>query len=335
MRRWPLLLVLPLLVVAPPPAWAQDERSEVERIRDAAEAFDAGRRAFTAGDYTTAAESFESADRDAPAPEALRMAIRARMAAKQYDRVATLATAALKRYPDDDVTVAFAKEMLAKVPKRLHRIEIACDEPCALAVDRKVTPFAETTEATIFVEPGEHEVVAGWSQGRTKKQSVDASEQGETQLRFEAPPLPEPDDGQGEEDEKVERKPPGKPPEEADGLPRGVFYGAVGVSAVLAGVTTWSALDMRSNPGKDKVREDCAGQDESCPTYQDALSSQRRTNVLLAVTGVAAVGTAVLGGFFTDWSDQPVEERSAKPRPHVTPSLSLGQGVFVGASGRF
>ena len=90
---------------------------------------------------------------------------------------------------------------------------------------------------------------------------------------------------------------------------------------------------MRSNPGKNKVREDCAGQDESCPTYQDALSAQNRTNVLLITTGIAAVGTTLLGGFFTDWSDSkaPADETGAR----IVPTVGLNDGVFLRANGRF
>jgi hypothetical protein len=332
MRRWPLLLCFTLGWATTTYAWAGDGRSEVERIRAAAEEFDSGRRAFTAGDFTTAAEHFENADRDAPAPEALRMAIRARLAAKHYDRVATLAASALARYPDDEPTVTFAKQVLAKVPDRLHRLTIRCNEACTLLVDRKVAPWGESTEAVIYVEPGEHEVAAGWSQGRTKTLSVDAEKGGQTEMTFEAPPLtdePSPPVKAPEPPKKVD-EPTAEP---SKGLSPTVFYGAVGLTAVLTGVTVWSTLDMRANPGKDQVREDCAGQDESCPTYQDALSSQKRTNVLLVATGIAAAGTAVLGGFFTDWSDQPEQEASQGSR--VVPTISVGQGVFVGANGRF
>ncbi len=312
----------------------RDRRSEVERVRDAAEAFDAGRKAFTTGDFATAAEYFERADRDSPAPEALRMAIRARMATKEYARMATLATSALARYPDDEVTAEFAKQKLAQIPDRLHRLAIQCDEPCGLLVDRKVAPFSEITEAVIYVEPGDHEVMAGWSEGRTSKKQVTAEPSEETELAFEAPPLPEPE----LEPETPKPEAPDEDPEtdagpaEERGLPPAYFYGAAGVSAVLAGATLWSTLDMRANPGKDKVREDCAGQDESCPTYQDALSSQRRTNTLLAVTGIAAVGTAVLGAYFTDWSGS---AKSNEEEGHLSPTLSVGHGVFVGAHGQF
>ena len=38
---------------------------------------------------------------------------------------------------------------------------------------------------------------------------------------------------------------------------------------------------------------------------QDALSVQRRTNVLLVATGVVGLGTGVLGALFTNWSGSP------------------------------
>lgn len=330
MHRW-FWLLSAVVVLSPVRAWGDDERSEVERIRTAAEEFDAGRRAFTAGDFASAAEHFENADRDAPAPEALRMAIRARFAAKHFDRVATLATAALDRYPDDKSTVAFAKEMLAKVPKRLHRLTVTCDEPCTLLLDRRIAPTAESTSSVIYVEPGEHDIVAGWSEGRTKRRTVDAEAGGATELAFEAPPIPE------KPPEPVPPPPKPKPVEPKEEEPKGLqpvyFYGALGITGVLTGVTVWSALDMRADPGKDKVREDCAGKDESCPTYQDALSSQKRTNVLLITTGVAAAGTAVLGAFFTDWSG--AKDESGMERVGVTPTLGIGEGVFVGANGTF
>jgi hypothetical protein len=335
MPRWPILLCA-LLSASPVHAQTANKRSEVERVRAAAEEFDAGRRAFTAGDFTTAAEHFENADRDAPAPEALRMAIRARLAAKQPDRVATLAAAAIARYPNDEATVTFAKQTLAKVPKRLHRLSIRCDEACTLLVDRRLVPGTEATESTVYVEPGQHEITAGWSEGRTQSQNIDASQAGESELSFTAPALvvaePEPEP---ETEPEPEKEGAVEVSTEGEGLPPVVFYGAVGLSTVLAGVTVWSTLDMRANPGKDKVREDCAGQDESCATYQDAISAQNRTNVLLVSTGIVAVGTAVLGGFFTDWSAPQDKTESEVRSRSVVPTLTVGQGVVVGASGTF
>jgi len=89
---------------------------------------------------------------------------------------------------------------------------------------------------------------------------------------------------------------------------------------------------MVASPGKDRVRIDCAGKDDTCPTYQDALSSQRRTNILLGVTGGLAVGTAVVGLFLTRWgSPQPATRTGSS----VTPVIGLNDGLTVGAAGRF
>jgi len=330
--RW-IAIALTAMSLAGATVQAEPARSQVERIKAAAEEFDAGRRAFTAGDFEIAAEHFENADREAPAPEALRMAIRSRMSAKHYARAATLAESALSRYPDDAASVAFSKATLAKLTKGLHRIDVRCEPACTLLVDDKLAPGNEASEAVLYVDPGEHEITAGWSEGRTKKQNVEATAKGTSELSFEAPPLPEPEPVPVEpppekdtpKDEKVEPQPDRKP------LPPAVFYGGLGLTGLLGAVTVWSTVDMRANPGKDKVREDCAGADESCPTYQDALSVQRRTNVLLVTTGVVAVGTAVVGAVFTDWSD----DEPAGRETSVVPTLTVGQGVVVGASGRF
>jgi hypothetical protein len=317
------------------------ERSEVERVRAAAAEFDAGRKAFSDDDFTTAAEHFENADREAPAPEALRMAIRARMSAKQFDRAATLAASALLRYPSDEETASFARETLKKVPSSLHRIQVNCTEPCALLLDRKIVPLPESTMTFVYVEPGQREITAGWSKGRTQARTVDAVASAQSTLSFETPPL----------ESKQAELPPTKTSEPSppaptidtgtstadspsQGLPPAVFFGAVGLTTVLGGVTVWSALDMRAHPGKDKVRKDCAGKDESCSTYKKAINSQKRTNVLLVTTGIAAAGTAVVG-IFTDFSGSKTDTESTQSSMRLTPVLDVSEGVFLGASGLF
>src|SRR6476659_5337969 len=67
---------------------------DAERLKTAAEEFDAGRRAFKLKD-------FENADRDAPSPEALQSAIRGRKEAGQNARALTLCAWGLSRYPTD------------------------------------------------------------------------------------------------------------------------------------------------------------------------------------------------------------------------------------------
>ena len=102
------------------------------------------------------------------------------------------------------------------------------------------------------------------------------------------------------------------------------------MTVVLAGITVWSGLDTKSNPGPDKVRTACVGLGESCPEYQDGLSRQKRTNVLQIATGVGGLATAVIGGFLTNWSGAPSSAQG------IHPVVGLGPGsATVHATGRF
>jgi len=85
---------------------------DADRLKAAAEEFDNGRRAYKVKDFENAAAYFESADRDAPSPEALRSAIRARKEAGQVSRAATLAALALARYPADKAIGDYAHQVL-------------------------------------------------------------------------------------------------------------------------------------------------------------------------------------------------------------------------------
>jgi hypothetical protein len=314
-------------VVCTYPAAAGPTETSPDRVKAAAEEFDAGRRAFTAKDYSSAADHFENADHDAPSPEAIRLAIRARKMAKQDARMATLAAAAEHRYSDNKETTALARQMIGQVRGGLHKIDVTCAPACTLIVDGRVTPWGEAATATVFVEPGEHTVTAGWSGGRNESTVVSAKVAGASELSYRAPPLPD-------------NKPPApvavtKPPAPLAkaGLPSAVFFIAAGASAVAGGITLWSAADMVSNPGRDQVRLDCAGKNDSCPTYQDALSHQRRTNILIGVTGALAVSTAVVGLLFTRWGSQSAE--APRDARRVMPVVSMNHGLTLGAAGSF
>ncbi|MFW5739668.1 MAG: hypothetical protein ACOC1F_04820, partial [Myxococcota bacterium] len=77
-----------LTVTMAPDAYGQTP--DPEKLKLAAEEFDAGRRAYKLEHYARAATHFENAFRDAPSPQALRMAIRARKEAGHLARAATL-----------------------------------------------------------------------------------------------------------------------------------------------------------------------------------------------------------------------------------------------------
>jgi hypothetical protein len=315
------------------------------QVRSAAEAFDRGREAYKTEEYVEAAEQFESADANAPSAAALELAIRARDKAGQLDRAATLAALALARHPDDPNIQKVAPAILQKAKAELFELSLKCDDPCDVTVAGKIAPGRRATDHTIFVAPGKYAVRAGWSGDRSLSKSVDATKGASGTLEFVAPaapvaaaPVPS---------ASVDAAPASdKPADEgtrhpAGALPPAVFWAGVGLTAVVGGISIWSGLDTKNNPGADKVRTACqAGASDCQSLYQSGVDKQHRTNILLGVTAGVGVASAVIGAFFTDWggSKKPPEaEQSAKSRKgfSVEPWLSIGSGASVGALGRF
>lgn len=290
----------PLALLVAPAVAAADEPSP-ERLKSAAEEYDKGRRAYIANEFEQAATHFENAYRDAPRAEALRSAIRARGSAKQPARAATLAAFAQAKYAGDSGTIELANKTVQELSPSLHALVVRCQPECSVLSDGRLATLTEGTSQTVYLEPGAHEVIVAWSGDRSHKARVVGKAGGREELSLTAP---------------AEKKPPpaasgaasasaparDTPKEPAKGLHPVVFFVAGGVTLVAAGATVWSGLDTLENPGKDAVRRDCAGQDESCPTYQKGRDAQLRTNVLLGVTGGLALVTGVIGVFFTKWS---------------------------------
>lgn len=332
-----ILIALALSLVSSG-ARADELGDDPERIVDAAREFEEGRRAYRANEFASAAAHFESAHRAAPRADALRNAILARQKAKENARAATLSALGLVRYPEDAALTALAKPIVAAADKRLHRVDLQCGSPCKVVADNKLAPWADTSDAVLYFEPGAHEIAVTWGR-KSQKANVEATVGGRSTVRLrppEDPPAAPPP--QPSEQPPPEAPPP--PPSAGFKLPKAAFIAFGVTTVVLGGFTTYSAIDMRSDPGKDKVRADCAGRDRSCKTYQDALSAQRRTNVLLGVTAGAAVVTAVVGVLFTDWSKPPTT--TAARAGARAPSASVlpffvhdGHQGTVGATGTF
>jgi hypothetical protein len=336
-------------------AHAEDEATP-DQIKYAAEEFTAGAKAFRSGNFAEAAEHYENSFREVPTkPSVLRAAIQNRVKAKQKARAATLAALALVRFPDDHATVALAKEVLASSEKSLARVNASCKEPCALFIDSAITPYKPTKSAVLYLEPGPHSVAASFGEKRNDTKKIDGAAGATIDLAFTAPAVvvvPPPTAAAAAPTDTaapVEDTPP--PPVVHKPVPRWVFFTAAGVTTVIAGVTAWSAIDMRSNPGKAKVEADCIDLGSACPTFQDGLSAQRRTNTLLGVSAGALVATGVLGLFFTDFhpaAAPATASRASTPtprrlslRPVVTPLVPAGgaagggSGLHVGAYGTF
>jgi hypothetical protein len=282
-------------------ARAEEKSTDPEAIIDAAREFEEGRRAYRAGDYAAAAAHFEAAHRAAPRADALRNAILARQKDKDLARAATLAAVAVTRYPEDTGLAQMAKQLLPSAEKRLFRVDLSCGAPCTIVADKKLAPWPDTSEAVLFFEPGAHEIAVTWGR-KSRTTTVEGTSGKRTAVKLTPP-----------EDKPAPVEPAPTPPEEAPEkpaepkppawkLPPTAFYAFGATTLVFGGLAAYSGIEMRSDPGKDKVRADCAGRDRSCRTYQDALSAQRRTNVLLGVTAGAAIVTGIVGVFLTDWS---------------------------------
>lgn len=288
-----------------PRAWGEEPPSP-ERLKAAAVEYDAGRRAYIAADYASAATHFENAFHDAPRAEALRSAIRAHKAAKDMARASTLAALALERYPGDGPTSQLAREVLDEGVPRLGALLVTCAPACGVAVDGRAVTLEDAENARVYVEPGRHAVSVGWSDGGRRAVNVEAKAGAKESLRFEAPPReakgpdrPNGENGKGDKGGDGTARP--EPPREKPLSPVVFFVGA-GLTVAAAGITVWSGLDTLNNPGPDAVRAQCAGLGEACPAYQTGRDAQLRTNVLLGGTAALGVATAAVGLFFTQWT---------------------------------
>src|SRR5688572_2237249 len=119
-------------------AGAQDAEPSPAEIKQAARAFDNARNAFSAEDYATAADEFETADGYAPSPVALQWAIDAHHRAGNAARAATLAALAKQRHPDVAELVELAERVISETEGTLLEVQVVCEDPCELFVDNKI-----------------------------------------------------------------------------------------------------------------------------------------------------------------------------------------------------
>ena len=354
MKPFPSAAVLAAVLSIAGAADAQGAAPSADAIRRAAEAFDLGRDAYKSDNFAEAAEHFEAANSHAPSNKALEFAIRSRRKAGQVDRAATLAELAIRQYPTDQKLQELTDEILAETAEELYRITVSCDHPCELVVGTTIVYGAPAKQRVVYLKPGEHKLGASWKGYKSKSETVTAEPGEEGDVEFVRPGKDDqggavtggvdfqPDDDldddyydqydDGEDDTPRDEGSEGK----SGGLPPAVFYVGAATTVVLGGVSTWSYIDAVNNPGKDKVREDCRGEGEDCPTWQEAKSKELRTNILLGATGAVGVATLVIAAV-TDWggSGGAEDESGDSSSFRVQPWIGIGQGATVGAFGRF
>ncbi len=326
-------------------AGAQDSAPTAEQIKAAAAEFDQGRQAYRAKNYAEAAEHFESADRHAPSAKTLELAIRSRDEAGQLDRAATLAALGLARNPDNKAIQAAASSVLKRADKQLYRVDVQCSSPCDLVVGTKLVYGKASTAKTVYLKPGTYELRAGWSGGRNASQKVTATAGDHISVSFKEPPKPPPEKakpvpatgggihaGTGPGDHGVTGKHGGWSPT--------VFWIGTGLTAVAGGLTIWSGIDTKNNPGADTVKAACQSNSPDCQSlYDDGRSRQLRTNVLIGVTAGLGVVTIVVGAVATDWHGGSAKKDTKQTKTagtfSVQPWIGVGHGATLGATGRF
>jgi hypothetical protein len=316
------------------------------KLKNASESFEAGAKAFKADKFEEAASHFEAADSAVPSAKALRLAIRARSEAKQYGRAATLAALAKELYASDAEAMKIADEALGKASK-LHKVAISCVSPCLLAAGSHIVHGEANTRWTIYLEPGSTAVGASFTGNLTApEQTVDAVAGGASDVTFKPPadapptnppidnnPKPKPDPIEPPDEEP-------KPKEDGSwGISPGFFIAGLVATAGLGGVTIWSGVDAKTNPGPDKVREECKGQGTDCPLYQEGVGKEVRTNALIGATAGTAAITLVLA-IVTDWGggddESKAEEKpeSAMQVPRLRVDVLSGREASVNGAAR-
>jgi hypothetical protein len=276
---------------------ARAEPTPAEKQRAAAR-FDEAVAKFNRAEFGEAARAFLEADGLAPSATAITNAIAAARRANDHLLVARAAERAIAR---GDALVE-ARSALAEAATRLARLELSCDAtPCAIAIDG-----APTASRAEWILPGTVRVQARGGAGAVAEERV-VCMAGAT-YRIALHPT-------------AATRPPDPRPPARTGLPRAVFFAGVGVTVVLAGVTTWSGVDALA--GKRALPHDEAEQAQ----LDDVMRRARRTDWLLLGTGLAGVATTVVGAWLTDWRGSPATRGAA-----IVP---LPGGLAITAGGRF
>jgi hypothetical protein len=309
------------------PAFAQD-------VAAAANAFARAQKAELAGDHAAAAELYELADSLAPAPEALRSALKARKAAGDLPAAAVLAEALLRRHADEKRSKELADATIAEAKEKLMRYEVKCQpRACSVIIDGAAAGTEPKDAHVFYIEPGKHAISASFGSVQADAQSIEGEAGSDGSLTFDAPREPErPRSAAGSSsssgnatgdfaaDAGVARS--------SSGLPPWMFVTGAVVTVGLGAVSVWSGLDVLS------AHDDYKGANRTDDTYQEGRDKEKRTNILIGATAAAGVATAVLA-IFTNWGGNTRSTAAHNPYRLRTGALWTPAGGALNVEGRF
>lgn len=271
--------------------------------------FEAGIEAYRSQRWADAAAHFEAAQKLRPHPVVLFNWALAESKLQRY-------VSALAHFEQVLADPETPKDLLpevqnekAQAERNVATLEIDAVEGALAFVDE------QPVERVARVDPGEHRVRVELD-GKTLLEKTLQLRAGERlRLAVDRPKevvVPPPD------------PPPTRPPPPPQPGPSPLwFYVGAGVTAVVGGVTVWSALDTQR--AFDDYERDLPGLNQRQADARVAAGHDKelRTNLLIGATALAAAGTAALGLFVVDWG-----------RGSERGGLYLGPTGF-GAVGRF
>lgn len=292
------LLLASALFLATSTAWAQAPSADA-RAR-AKEAYDRGVEAHGKGDMQKAAQEFARADSLAPSAVALQAALDAAIEADDPALGGELVERSHREKPTGQLAVS-VNQAKTKFAGRAGRVHVTCPagSTCLATIDG--TPFDTTKNA--WSRTGQHTVVVQVDgDPQTKLVRVEADQIVEVNVTKKIAPSDGPTPVPTPREVPPEGPTPEKEKKKSDGLPPIFFYGGVGLTVVLAGATTFFALETASKHDEFESLG-CAGANiTGCSGLKDdGESSQTNTNAGLVLTSVAAVATVVIGVAFTNW----------------------------------
>ncbi len=295
-------------------ASAQDDAS----VAQARAAYDRGAAAYDAGGYATAAVDLALADELSPNVTVLGLALEAAVRARDAATAMDLVERVERRVPPSTPLWEKGKTARARFSRDVGQLTVTCPPPatfCNVHVDGRHTPIGVKR----WVKPGEH-VVELTADGAPEKQKVVVAIGASVEVAPTPPPAPAPPPSKIappparaiEPPRTVAPSPPRAPhdpPRRDGGISPVWFWVGAAVTAVVGGVTVWSALDTKS-------KHDDFVAKPSAPTSTAGSDAQVRTNVLALVTAASGAATAAVGLFAIGWSTGP------GPAPTVTATLS-------------
>jgi hypothetical protein len=306
-----LLIGLATLTVSPRAARADD-------VSGAANAFSRAQKAELSADFAAAAELYELADSLAPAPEALRSALRARKSAGQLEIAAVRAEELIERYPTDAKSTELANQTLEEAAKKLMRYEVACrPSACTLLVDGAAASSDAKERHLVYLAPGKHEMRATFGRNQTDPQSAEGTAGARGSLSFDAPP--EPPEQRADPAVAGDGGPADQGTQHQKGLSPWFFVGGAIATAGLGAATIWSGLDVLS-------AHDDYKKNPTSDAYNEGRSKELRTNVLIGATSVVGAATAVIA-IFTDWGGKHGE--TAQTGVHATACVTGSSAAIV------